>query len=134
MSKYRHWWRPSVERDVRAYPALKQKKNELQKISITPAYGGQTARGPDVSRTTEAAAMRQLPEREGAVVDAVERAMQEVARQKDGKEVLAIVEMVDFKRTHTIEGVAMKLSMDRRTVLRRRNRFLYIVAEKEGYL
>ena len=134
MSKYRHWWRPSVERDIRAYPALKQKKAELQKVSVTPAYGGQTIRGSEVGRTTENAALRQLPSREDAIVTAVEAAMREVSRQRDGKEVLSIVEMVDFKGTHTIEGVALSLHMDRRTVLRRRNRFLYIVAEKEGYL
>lgn len=123
-----------MERDIRNYPALKLKKAELQKVSVTPAYGGQTIRGSDVGRTTENAALRQLPQREDAIISAVEAAMREVSRQRDGKEVLAIVEMVDFKRTHTIEGVALFLHMDRRTVLRRRNRFLYIVAEKEGYL
>ncbi len=133
MSKYRHWWYRVVVNAIRQYPELKQKKNDLQKINVTPAYAP-TIRGSETGRTTETAALKQLPPAEEMWVDAVELAMEEVLRHRDGKEVMAVVELVDFKRTHSVEGAALALNMGYATAWRRRSRFVYIVAKKAGYL
>ena len=118
---------------IRQYPELKQKMNDLQKISVTPAYAP-TIRGSETGRATEEAALRQLPPAEEMWVDAIELAMEEISRHRDGKEVMAVVELVDFKRTHSVEGAAMALHMERTTAWRRRSRFVCIVAKKSGYL
>lgn len=133
MSKYRYWWRPNVERDIRSYPKLKEKKAELQKVTITPAYEA-TIKGSLPSRTTENTALRQLPPREDQIVRAVELAIEAISRQKDGREVLEIVRLVDWKRSHTIEGASYELHMSVHTAIRRRTRFLLMVAKYEGYL
>ena len=118
---------------IRQYPTLAAKKAELQKTSVTPAYEA-TIRGSEPGRTTETAALRQLPPAEELWVDAVEQATEEILRHRDGREVMAIVRMVDYKRTHSVAGAAMELNMDRVTAWRRRSRFVYTVAKYAHYI
>jgi len=118
---------------IRQYPTLAAKKAELQKTSVTPAYEA-TIRGSEVGRTTETAALRQLPPAEEVWVDAVEQATEEILRHRDGREVMAIVRMVDYQRTHSVAGAAMELNMDRVTAWRRRSRFVYTVAKYAHYI
>lgn len=132
MSKTRHWWYYSVVTAIRQYPALAEKKRELQKTSTTPPYEA-VIKGSDIGRTTETAALRQLPPAEGKWVDAVEQATEEILRHKDGREVMEIVKMVDYRRTHSVEGAAQALHMDRVTAWRRRARFIYCVAKHADY-
>ena len=118
---------------IRQYPTLAAKKAELQKQTLTPAYEA-TIRGSEPGRTTETAALRQLPPAEELWVDAVEQATEEILRHRDGREVMAIVRMVDYKRTHSVAGAAMELNMDRVTAWRRRSRFVYTVAKYAHYI
>jgi len=133
MSKTRYWWYYSVVTAIRQYPMMAEKKRELQKTKVIPAYEF-TIRGTEVSRTTEQAALRQLPPAEELWVNAVERATEEIKRHRDGREVLKIVKMVDYDRTHSVEGAAQALHMDRATAWRRRCRFIYTVAKYAHYL
>ena len=133
MSRTRHWWYFSVVTAIRQYPALAEKKRELQKTSVTPAYEA-TIRGSEPGRTTETAALRQLPPAEEVWVDAVEQATEEILRHRDGREVMAIVRMVDYQRTHSVEGAAQVLHMGSETARRRRARFIYCVAKHAQYL
>ncbi len=128
MSKYRHWWRPNVERALRVYPYLKAAKQAAQEQSITPSYTGMP-RGGGISRTTENAATRHFSAQEEKILDAVDRAIAEVSKHRDGQEVLRIVEMVDFKRSHTLEGAAMALFMHRVTASDKRTRFVDLVGK-----
>jgi len=133
MSKTRHWWYYSVVTAIRQYPALAEKKRELQKTSITPPYEA-VIKGSEIGRTTETAALRQLPQAEELWVDAIQQATEEVKRHRDGNDVLRIVKMVDYDRTHSVEGAAQVLHMDRATAWRRRSRFVYLVAKYAHYL
>lgn len=133
MSRTKHWWYFSVVTAIRQYPTLAAKKAELQKQTLTPAYEA-TIRGSEPGRTTETAALRQLPPAEEVWVDAVEQATEEILRHRDGREVMAIVRMVDFQRTHSVAGAAMELNMDRVTAWRRRSRFVYTVAKYAHYI
>ena len=128
MSKYRHWWRPNVERALRVYPYLKASKQAAQEQSITPSYTGMP-RGGGISRTTENAATRHFSAQEEKILDAVDRAIAEVSKHRDGQDVLRIVEMVDFKRSHTLEGAAMALFMHRVTASDKRTRFVDLVGK-----
>lgn len=133
MSKTRHWWYYSVVAAIRQYPALTEKKRELQKTSTTPPYEA-VIKGSEIGRTTETAALRQLPPAEELWVNAVERATEEILRHRDGREVMAIVQMVDYQRTHSVEGAALALHMGSETARRRRARFIYSVARYAHYL
>ena len=133
MSKYRHWWRPNVERELKAYPELKRKKNELQKVTTTPVYGP-TTHGPGVSDPTASAALRQLPDIEERVVSSIDAAIEETLKCSDGQEVMRLINMVYFKQSHTLTGAAMAAYVSMRTAHRRVNRFIYCVAKHGGYL
>ena len=133
MSKTRYWWYYPVVTAIRQYPKLAARKAELQKQSLTPAYEA-TIRGSEPGRTTETAALRQLPAAEQMWLDAIELAIEEIQRHRDGREVMAVVQMVDFKRTHSVAGAALALHMDRATAWRRRSRFVYTVAKYAKYI
>lgn len=134
MSKYRHWWRPNVERALKQYPYLKAKKADLQAGSSTANYSGMPRSGSDVSRTTELLATRQLPPQEERLVEAVDRAIEEIGRHRDGADVLKIVDMVDFKQSHTLEDAALALYMHRMTASDKRTRFIDMVGRNMGFM
>jgi len=133
MSKYRHWWRPNVERALKVYPFLKAKKADMQSGSSTANYSGMPRSG-DVSRTTEQLATRQLSPQEEKLIDAVDRAIEEIRRHRDGADVLRIVEMVDFKRSHTMDGAALAIHMHRVTASNKRTRFVDMVGKNMGWM
>jgi len=128
VSKYRHWWRPNVERALHVYPYLKAAKQDAQAQSVTASYSGMP-RGGGPSRSTENAAMRMLSPQEEKLVDAVDRAIAEISHHRDGAEVLRIVKMVDFDRRYTVEGAAMALYMHRVTASEKRTRFIDLVGK-----
>lgn len=134
MSKYRYWWRPNVERLLKTYPALKAMQAAAKNPTITARYGGQPG-GGGISRGTENLALKTpLTAREQEAVEAVDKAIEEIRRQRDGETVLKIVTMVDFKRSHTIEGAAMVLYMHRNRVSDKRTRFIDLVGKNLGWL
>lgn len=122
MSKYRHWWRPDIVRFIRAYPDLRLRKEALRSVSHS-MDGVHTA----PTRATENIALRQLSPFEEKILDAVQLAIEDIGRSRDGREVLAIVEMVDWGR-YSVEGAALKLHISPETAKRRRGRFISEVA------
>ena len=58
---------------------------------------------------------------------AVEEAISETRQLPDGTERLKVADLLFWKRTHTMDGVALKLRMSDRTVRRRRAAFLHLV-------
>ena len=110
-----------------------ERKKELQKTSTTPPYES-IIKGSEIGRTTETAALRQLPQAEETWLDAIQQATEEIKRHRDGRDVLLIIKMVDYDRTHSVEGAAQVLHMDRATAWRRRSRFIYLVAKYAHYL
>lgn len=134
MSKYRHWWRPNIERLLKQYPYLKTLQESAKMPRLTAVYGGQGG-GQGRSRGTEISALKTpLNAKETEAVEAVDKAIEEIRRQRDGATVLRIVEMVDFKRTHTIDGAARELYMHRDTVGNKRTRFIDAVGRNLGWL
>lgn len=133
MSKYRHWWYPNIARELRAYPALLAKKDALRGQTVTAKYSPDP-KGGGASRSTENIALKDLPPREAASVDAISSALDEVARRKDGGDIIKLVDMVYFRRSHTIQGAALTLSMTEITAKRKNGDFITLVAKKLGYL
>ena len=128
MSKYRNWWRPTVERALKIYPYLKAAKMEAMAQTVT-ANDSAVPRGRAASRTTERAATRQFSKQEELLLNAVDRAIAEISHHRDGAEVLKVVKLVDFDRRYTIEGAAMELHMHRNTASSRRARFIDLVGK-----
>lgn len=134
MSKYRHWWRPNVERILKYYPYLKARQNEAKTPRVTAVYGPVVGGNGRHRGTEEIAIKSPLNAKEEEVVAAIDKTIEEIKRQRDGETVLRIVEMVDFKRSHTIEGAAMALYMHRVTASDKRTRFIDGVGKNLGWL
>lgn len=132
MSKYRHWWRPTVEKALKQYPQLKAMKADLQSGSVTANYSGMPRSG-GVSRTTEVLGTKHLSQQEELLIYAVDRTIKEISRHRDGADVLKIVDMVDFKQSHTMEGAALALYMHRVTASDKRTRFVDMVGKYMGF-
>lgn len=132
MSSYRHWWTPNVARALKEFPALIAKKDELRKTSIIAKYSSDPRSGT-AQRTTENIALTDLPPAEAALVDAIESALDEISRRRDGDEILRLIDLVHFRRSHTLYGAAVALNMSEITAKRKNGDFIRLVAKKLGY-
>lgn len=70
----KHWWMANVQRIIKEYPELRQRKDEAQKQSTTAAYSADP-RGGGTGRTTEMAALRSLAPEEERCLTAVDLAL-----------------------------------------------------------
>lgn len=131
-TKNKHWWRPNVERALKAYPSLKDRKLAMQSPALTPNYNPMPG-GSEPSRTTENLGIRQLSEQEESWLQAIDRAKDDMKQVSDGAEILALVKMVFFNQTHTVTGAAMERHVSLSTAQRRIGRFIDKVAEHKGY-
>jgi len=90
---------------LKQYPKLKRRQSENEQ-QITPVYGG-TVVQRSATRVTENVALRtNLTEREENIISAVEFAIHMQSYYPNGNERLKMMEMVYFKRTHTLAGAA----------------------------
>ena len=67
-------WRSDAYGAIRRYPQHKRDAEQLRAVSITASASGARG-GTSVSRTTENAALRQLPKQEQRELNAVEEAI-----------------------------------------------------------
>lgn len=108
---------------------MRAEADELQRVSVTAAYGPLTGRSSMPGRTTENAALRQLSAPEQAELDAVERAI-----SASTEETVELIRLVFWKRSHTLNGAAMRLHLSYRSARRRQTDFLRRVAKNRGLL
>ena len=112
---------------LRQYPKAKRRQSETGEMRITPAYNGMPG-GGTASRTTEDVALAvNLTPHEENVISAVEFAMRMQSVYPNGQERIKMIELVYFKRTHTLEGAAMECHYADRTVKRWNNEILTAV-------
>lgn len=90
---------------LKQYPKLKRKQGEND-MQITPVYGGAAVQH-SASRTTENVALRSnLTEREENIISAVEFAIRMQNYYPNGDQRMKMIEMVYFRKTHTLAGAA----------------------------
>lgn len=90
---------------LKQYPKLKRRQNEND-MQITAQYNG-VAVQHSASRVTENIALRStLTEREENIISAVEFALRMQNYYPNGDERMKMIEMVYFKKTHTLAGAA----------------------------
>ena len=135
MSKPRYGWWAYAKYMARNYPALCKKAEELQKQSVTAAYGAQEGKASLPGRTTEAAALRQLPPAEQAELDAVRYAVELMASKPgSGPLRLRLIELVYWKRSHNLYGAAMRVHISEATAKRYNGEFLRAIAKARQLL
>ena len=106
MSKPRYRWWGYVRNVIRAYPELKKEYEALHQQSITANMSGEHG-GNSVSRGTENVALRELPRTKQKEYDAVSQAIEITKKFPNSAQRLKIIELVYWKKTHTVEGAAM---------------------------
>ena len=134
MSKPRYGWWSYAKYMARNYPTLSRELEDKQSISTTANYY-LGSRGSGEARGTEDAAMRQLSPAKMREYEAVRKAV-EAAGSVPGNGYLRVklVEMVYFKRTHTLEGACQSLHISYITGKRYNQDFLCRIAKAFGLL
>lgn len=133
MSRPRYGWWPYVKSMIRGYPALKEQHDDLQSASVTANYNGMPGGGA-ASRTTEDTAVRELAPTAQREYEAVRLAIDQTARYENGTQRLAVISMVFWQRTHTLEGAAQQIPCGIATVKRWHGDFIRQVAKNYGLL
>lgn len=123
------WW-GYVKRVIYAYPALKRKLESTGETPCVPAYGGAGGRAGKVSRPVETAVVERLTEKEQRRYDAVHMALEETERMRDGRDRLRVIDMVYFRRSHTLYGAALAVPVSEITAKRWNRKFVAMVGEK----
>lgn len=73
----KNWWQVTVMQMLKAYPELRERKDEIQAQSVTANYSGEP-RGGGNSRAVENAALISLAPAEERVLEAIESALEEL--------------------------------------------------------
>lgn len=133
MSKYKYWWRPNVDRALREYPLMRERKDALQAAKLTPNYNPMPS-GNSTSRTTENLGTAELPDQEEKWLTAIERAMTTVSSWRDGAMTLKLIRMVYFARSHTVIGAADAVHVSESTAKRAIGQFSTLVGKNMGFL
>lgn len=115
MSKPREIWWGYVKAIIRRYPELCARESTLREQSLSQPITG-LPHGGKVANPTADAALRELPEKQQREVAAVRAAIAGTQAMPDGDERMQMVRMVFWDRTHTLDGVAMKLHRCTRTI------------------
>lgn len=133
MSKPRYPWWGYVKNVIRGYPALKREYEQLHEQSITASLSGMPG-GSDVSRGTESVAIRELPYTKQREYESVRRAVAYTKKLGTGEDRIELIDMVFWKRSHTLNGAAYKLNLSERTAQRYHGEFIKSVASFYGLM
>lgn len=133
MSRPRYGWWGYVKDMIRRYPSLKEEFEDLHTFAVTPSYGG-TVGGGGVSRATEDVAVRELPSNKQREYEAVRRAIAAAERMAAGRDRLRVIELVFWKRSHTLDGAALMIPCSYRTARRYHAEFIMLVASFFGFM
>ena len=133
MSKPRHPWWGYIRNVIRAYPARKREYEQLHEQSVTANMTGMPG-GGDVSRGTEDIAIRELPYTRQREYEAVKRAIDATWRLHNGRERLKIIELVYWKKSHTLDGAALAVGYGYDRARQMHGEFVRLVAANYGLM
>ena len=133
MSKPRYPWWGYIRNVIRAYPARKREYEQLHEQSVTANMTGMPG-GGDVSRGTEDIAIRELPYTRQREYEAVKRAIDATWRLYNGRERLKIIELVYWKKSHTLDGAALAVGYGYDRARQLHGEFVRLVAANYGLM
>lgn len=134
MSKPRYDWWPYVKGMIRRYPELKEEFEELHRQRITQQLSGMSG-GGGIGRMIEECAVRELSGVRQREFEAVRKAVRlTAALSGSGETRLRIIDLVFWKRSHTLEGAALEVHCSYRTARRYHTDFIMTVAKYYGLL
>ena len=133
MSRPKYDWWPYVKGMIRRYPALRLELQQLQGQSITPNYSGVSVKS-GTSRSTELTVIRELPTTKQREYEAVRRAIETTERMTASRDRLRIIDLVFWKRSHTLSGAALMIPCHYNTAQKYHADFILTVAAFYGLL
>ena len=119
---------------LKAYPELCAKLQQLKEQHITVSYEPSGGGKGGISRPTERAALAELRGTEGKEYNAVRQAIEYTSKLRNGAERNALIDMVFFKKSHSLEGAAMALFVSYSTAKKWHKEFILAVADFYGLL
>lgn len=126
MGRRSNGWRHAARSAAYDYPRLCRELRDLQAQRVTPKLSGMPG-GGEPGRSTEDAALRQLPYTQQRRLDAVEQALSISSNLTSGLSRVRLIELVYFQRRYTIEGAAMQIPCSVQTAWTWNNDFLLLV-------
>lgn len=130
MSKPRFKWWGYIKAVIRNYPAHHEELYNSKLQSVTASWSDMP-RGGNIGRGVERYALRQLPADDQKEYDAVYQAARETMNAHfNGEERLRLIDMVFWRRTHTLHGAADVLHVSYATAKSWHNDFIVLVAKK----
>ena len=127
MSRPRYRWWQYVKNVIRAYPELKREYDALHEQAVTANVSGMPG-GGGTSRGVEAVALRELPKQKQREFEAVRKTIAITERMKTGRERLKMIDMVFWRKSHTLTGAAMALNISYDTAIDYHGDFIMLVA------
>ena len=106
MSNPKYGWWSYVKYLTKKYPELKMEYDDLHRQNIAANTAQIRCGSGSTSRTTESSALRKLPPAKQADYDAVAKAIEQTKRLKTGQERLQLIDMVYWKKSHTLDGAS----------------------------
>ena len=122
-------WRSDAAGAIRRYPQHLRDEEELRRVAITPAYSP-TPGSHEPTRTTELAALQQLPPGEQLELDAVRRAIDvTISRHINGCDRVRLIEMLYWRNysRRSVETASDVLHVSASTAKQWRRDFVYLV-------
>ncbi len=133
MSSPRYDWWGYVKGMIRRYPDLKREYAALHQQSVTQNYTAMPG-GGGASRSAEIVALRELPSTKQREYEAVRSALEMTAKMESGSARLKLVELVFFKKSHTLSGAAMVICYSYGAAKDFHGDFIRMVAKNFGLL
>ena len=124
------WWR-DVKDAIRRYPEMKKAMQDQVPTAATARYGPQTPHS-GVGRPLEDKAIKRLSDGDAQDYEAINAAIHETAKMENGKTRLTIIDLVYWKRSHSIQGAGMKTGYSKRQADRFIREFILLVAFYQG--
>lgn len=134
MSKPRFRWWGYILAILRAYPELCAKLQQLKDQHITASYEPSGGGKGGIARPTESAALAELRGTEGKEYNAVRQAIEYTSKLRNGADRNALIDMVFFKKSHSLEGAALALFISYSTAKSWHKEFILAVADFYGLL
>ena len=131
MSKPRYGWWSYAKYMVREYPKRKAEYQDLKRIHPAQEISRIAGKVPG-GRTTENVALRQLPPAKQAEYDAVSKAIEQTEHLITGPERLAVIDMVFWKQSHTLDGAAYAAGISYDTAVGYHRDFVRLVGFNRG--
>ena len=128
MSKPRYKWWSYVKWMIRLYPERVAELRRRQEASVTANYNAMPG-GSEASRTTEELGTVSLGKAVDREVAAVRYAIEHTGYLKDGPERIHLIELIYWKKTHTLTGACDVCHVSERTGQQWHADFIHTVAK-----